>query len=102
MLLYIKKEVDDVSVLHNIFLALAAHQTLGLGSGHGAAFLHILEGDYLSPDEAPLEVGVNLAGGLGSLGAVLDGPGPALVGTGGEEGDEAQKGVAAANQLVET
>ena len=81
--LYIEQEVDNVAVLHDVLLALAAYQTLCLGGGHGAAGFHILEGDDLRPDEAPLKVGVNLAGGLGRLGALLDGPGAALVAAGG-------------------
>ena len=50
--LNVKQEVDNIAVFHNIFLALAADQALGLGVGHGAASLHILEGNDLGPDEA--------------------------------------------------
>ncbi len=50
-----------------------------------------------SADEAPLEVGMDLSGGLRGL----DGPGPAFVGAGGQEGDETQQGVAAADQPVQ-
>ena len=35
--LNIKAEEDDVAVLHDIFLALAAHKALLLGGGHAAA-----------------------------------------------------------------
>ena len=34
--LYIEKEVDDVAVFHDVFLAFAADLALGLGIGHGA------------------------------------------------------------------
>ena len=44
---------------------------------------------------------MNLTGGLRGFCALLNRPGPALVGTGGEEGDEAQQGVAGLNQPVE-
>ena len=37
--LYIEQEVDHISILHHILLALAAHQTLGFGGSHGAAGL---------------------------------------------------------------
>ena len=97
----VKEEVDDVAVLHHVFLALAAHQTLGLGGGHGAAGLHVLEGDDLCPNEAPLEVGVNFARGLGSLGSLAYGPGPALITARGKEGDEAQQFVGAADQAAQ-
>ena len=80
--LYIEQEVDDVAVLHDIFLAFAADQALGLGGGHGAASLHVLKGDDFSPDEAALKVGVDLAGSLGRLSALLDGPCTALIGAG--------------------
>ena len=86
--LNIEQEVDDVAVLHDVVLAFAAYQALCLGGCHGAAGLHILKGDNLSADKAPLKVGVDFTGGLGGLGALLNGPGPAFVRTGGEEGDE--------------
>ena len=44
---------------------------------------------------------MDLAGGLGRLGALLDRPGAALVAAGGEEGDKPQKGVAALDEQVE-
>ena len=89
----VEQEVDDVAVLHDVVLALAADQTLCLGGSHGAAGLHILKGNDLGADEPPLKVGVDLAGGLGGLGALFDGPGPALVGARGQEGNEAQQSV---------
>ena len=77
--LHIEQEIDDVSVFHDVFLTLASHQTLGLGRGHGAAGFHVVEGDDLGTDEAPLKVGVDLTGSLRGLGAFLDGPCPAFV-----------------------
>ena len=65
--LHIEQEVDDVAVLHDILLTLGANLALGLGGSHGADVLHILEGDDLGTDEAPLKVGVDLARGLGAL-----------------------------------
>ena len=44
---------------------------------------------------------MDLAGGLGGLGALPDGPGPALVLAGGEVGDEAQQGVAGLDEPVQ-
>ena len=97
----VEQEVDDVAVLHDILLALGANLALGLGGGHGADVLQILKGDDLGPDEAPLEVGVDLAGGLGSLGAPLDGPGAALVGAGGQEGHQTQQCIAGLDQTIQ-
>ena len=93
--LHVESEERDVAVLHDVVLALAAHKALFLGGGHAAAGLEVVEGDYLRADEAALEVGVNLPGGLGGLGAPGDGPGPDLVAAAGEEADEAQEGVGA-------
>lgn len=43
----VEQEVDDVAVLHDVVLALAADQPLCLGGSHGAAGLHILKGNDL-------------------------------------------------------
>ena len=45
---------------------------------------------------------MDLAGGLGSLGALFDGPGAALVLTVGQEGDETQQVIAALDETVQT
>ena len=68
-LLDVEQEVDDVAVFHDVFFAFAADFALGFGVGHGAEGLQVFEGDDLGTDEATLEVGVDLAGGLGGLGA---------------------------------
>ena len=65
--LHIKQEVDDVAILHDVFLALAADLALSLGGCHGAQCLQIVKGDDFRADEAPLKVGVDLARGLGAL-----------------------------------
>ena len=65
--LYIKEEVDDVAILHHIFLALTADKTLGFGVCHSAASFHILKSNDLGADKATLKVGVDLTGCLGSL-----------------------------------
>ena len=91
----VEPEVDHVAVLDHILLALAAQQALFLGGVDAAAADHVVVGDDLGPDEAPLDVGVDLSGGLRSLGALADGPGPALVLAVGQEGDQAQQIIAA-------
>ena len=87
--------------MHDILLALGADQSLLLGGGHGAVGLQVLKGHHFGADKAPLEVGVDLTGRLGGLGAVGDGPGAALILAGGEEGDEAQQGVAGFDEPVQ-
>ncbi|CAN4017775.1 VanZ-like domain-containing protein, partial [Dysosmobacter welbionis] len=98
---YVEPEVDHVSVLNHILLALAAEQPFLLGGVDAAAGDHVIVCDDLRPDEAPLDVGVDLAGGLGGLGALLDGPGPALVLAVGQEGDQAQQSVGALDEPVQ-
>ena len=99
--LHVEPEQDNIPILYHIFLALGADQALLPGGGHGAAGHQVLVGDHLGPDEAPLKVGVDLAGGLGSLSALGDGPGPALVLAAGEVGDEAQQSVAGLDQTIQ-
>src|SRR5699024_9880464 len=84
----VETEQDDVPVLHDVVLALAAHQAALFGHGHRAALHQLVKADDLRPDEAPLEVGVDLARRLGGLGALCDGPGPDLGLSGGEVGNE--------------
>ena len=43
----VEQEVDDVAILHDVFLALAADLALGLGICQGADCLLILVGDDL-------------------------------------------------------
>ena len=45
---------------------------------------------------------MDLTGSLGSLGATLDGPCTALVGTGSQEGNQTQQSVAGLDQTVQT
>ena len=62
----IEPEKDHVAVLHHIVLAFRAHQALFLAVVmEPPQASQISEGDHLRPDEPPLEVGVDLAGGLG-------------------------------------
>ena len=62
---HVEAEVDHVAVLDHVLLALGPQQALLLGGGHtAAAGHHLVEVDGLRPDEAPLDVGVDLAGGL--------------------------------------
>ena len=99
-ILHIKQEVDDVAVLHDVFLAFGAEQALCLGGGHVAAGLQILKGHSFCADKAALDVRVDLAGSSGSLGALGDGPCTDFVLTAGEEGDVAQQIIAGVDQTM--
>ena len=99
--LHVEAEVDHVAVAHDVLLALAAEKALLLRGGDAAAADHIVKVDRLGADEAALDVGVDLTGGLRGLGAVSDRPRSALVLAVGEEGDEAEQRVRALDEAVE-
>lgn len=100
-ILHVETEVDHVAVLDDVLLALAAQQPLFLCRRDAAAADHVVEIDRFGADEAALDVGVDLARGLRGLGAVFDGPSPALVLAVGQERDEAEQRVGALDQAVE-
>ena len=97
----IEAEEDDIPVLDLVVLPVRGNKALLLGLGRPAALHKGLERHGLGADEAPLEVGMNLAGRLGSQGSLLDGPGPGLVLPAGQEGNEAEEVVGSLDQLVE-
>ncbi|MBG9885235.1 hypothetical protein ABE10_01255, partial [Bacillus toyonensis] len=90
-----------VAVLHDVVLALQAGLAFGAGLGDGAGLDEVVERDDLRLDEALLEVGVDDACGLRRLPALADGPGPRLLGAGGEVGLQSQGVEADARELVE-
>ena len=100
--LHIEQEFDHVPVLHHVFLAFGVLQALGLDGGVVEAVgLQVGVVDDAGPDEPALEIAVDLAGGLGGLGALADGPGTALLFAVGEEGDQAQQVVAGGDEVVQ-
>ena len=58
LILHVEAEVDHVTVLHHILLAFAAELALLLGGVDTAVLDHIIIGNDLRPDEAPLDVSV--------------------------------------------
>src|SRR4051812_43161436 len=86
----VELEVDDVAVADDVFLAFELQLGVRAAGSLGAVLDEVLPPDDLGLDEAALEVGVDDARRLGGLGAALDRPGAALVGAGGEEGDEVE------------
>ena len=85
LILHVEAEVDHVTVLNHILLAFAAELALLLGGVDTAVLDHIIIGNDLRPDEAPLDVSVDFTGGLRGLGALFDGPGAALILAVGQE-----------------
>src|SRR5574337_1614068 len=94
-------EMHDVAVGDDIVLALEP-ELAGLPRARFAAKGHIvLVSDRLGANEAALEIAMDHAGRLGGLGALLDRPGARLLWARGEERDEAEGGVARADDAVE-
>src|SRR5580700_2824611 len=83
-------ELHDVPVSHDVLLAFDARLARGLHLRHRAERHEVVEGDHLSLDEVLLEIRVDLPGGLGCRGALVDGPGPGLLRSGREEGLQSQ------------
>ena len=78
--------MHDIPVFDNIVLALQAQFGFGLGLRHAAQFEQILAGDHFRPDEALLDIRVDLAGRLPGCRTSLCCPGPHFVLPDGEEG----------------
>ena len=76
--------MHDVAVLDHVLLALDAQLACGLAASLAAQLHVIVVAGNFGLDEAAFKVGVDDAGGLGSLCANADGPSPDLHGTSGE------------------
>src|SRR3954451_12508615 len=74
----VELEQHDVAVLDDIFLAFIACLAGFLGRYFAAQRDEVVVGDGLGADEAAFEIGVDDAGGLGGLVALVDGPGARL------------------------
>lgn len=84
-------EEDNITILNDVILALGHDLALGLDLGFVTTELPedvVVVDDSLN--EGLLEISVNDTSGLGSLGAVTDGPLANLIGTGGEERAEVE------------
>ena len=67
LLLYIKPEQHDVSVLDDVIFAFQADQAFFFGCVMASAGDQVVVGDYLRPDKSPLEVSVDLTAAWGAL-----------------------------------
>ena len=86
--------MEDVAVLHDIFLAFLAQLARVARAGLAVERDIIVVGDGFGADEAALEIGVDFARGARRLAALLDRPGARFLGPDGEEGDEVEEVVA--------
>lgn len=65
--LYIESEQNDIAVLHDVLFSFGADEALLTGRGGGAALEEEFVVDDFRADEASLDVGVDLTGGLGAF-----------------------------------
>src|SRR5205085_12184342 len=83
--------VQDVALPHDVVLPFHSEEPLRLRGLHAAGGDEVVVGDDLRPDEAALEIRVDHAGRLRSLGAATDLPRARLVLPGREERDEVER-----------
>ena len=83
----VEAEEQHVAVLHDIFLAFVTRLAGFLGGNFAAQANEIIVGNGLGANEAAFEIGVDDAGGLRRLGALVDRPGARLLGADREIGD---------------
>lgn len=95
---HIEAEQRHIAILHDIFLALAAHKPLFPAGGHASCGHQVFKGNNLRTDESPLKVRMNLSSGLGSLCPAANRPGPALIRPRRQEGDQPQQVIALGDQ----
>src|SRR5690625_4995742 len=86
--LHIEQEIDDVSALHDVGLALASELARLADLGHRPGLDHVVVADDLGADEAAGDISVDRAGSLDGIGAAADGPRAALILANGEEGHQ--------------
>jgi len=97
----VETEISYIAVFHDVILSFEADQAFFFGSLFTAAGDEVVVRDDFSANEAPFDVGVDLAGSFLGLRAVDDGPGTDFVGPGGEEVDQAEEGIAGFDELIE-
>ena len=94
-------EVDDVAVLHDVFLALEPHLAVVAARGHRSARDQRVVADDLRADEPARDVAVDLAGRELRRRAARDRPRAALVFADREERNVAEQIVAGADDAIE-
>src|SRR5262245_22571890 len=94
-------EVDDVAVLHHVFLAFEAQLAAVAAGGHRAARHERVVADDFGADESARDVAVNLPGRVERARAAADRPGAAFVLANGEKRHVAEQVVAGGNHAIE-
>src|SRR5579864_8241864 len=94
--------MHHIAVLDDIILSLEAELSRIARAGFAVSCHVIVVSDGLGADEAMLEIGVDDAGRLRRPRAFGHGPGARFLRSGSEEGEEAEKRVAGADQTVQT
>src|SRR5258708_10715091 len=94
-------EVDDVAVLHDVFLAFEADFAVVAAGGHRTARDERIVADDFGADEAARDVAVDLAGGELRRRPARNRPRAAFVLADGEERNVAEQVVAGADDAVE-
>ncbi len=79
--------VQHISILDNVVLALQAQRAFGASVGFGAGFEELIPADGFSANEMLFQIRMNGAGCFDSSGVDRDCPGTALVFADGEERD---------------
>src|SRR5690606_24507304 len=99
--LHVELEQHHVAVLHHVFLALVAGLAGFARSRFAAKRGEVVIGDRLRTDESTLEIGMDYAGSLWSLGALQHCPGTRFLWTRSEERDQVQKLIAGMDETIE-
>src|SRR5262245_24036707 len=97
----VEAEMHHVAVLHDVILAFKTEFAAIAGPRFAAKRSVIVIGDGFGADESFFKIGMDDARGLRPARTFLDGPGARFLGSGGEEGNEAQKIVTGADQAIE-
>src|SRR5690606_950859 len=98
--LHVKPEMDNVAVLDHVLFAFQAPFAGVFRALFALIGDEVVVADYFCPDKAPLKVGVDYAGGLGSGCTYFDSPGPYFFHAGGKVGLQAQQLVAGDRKSV--
>src|SRR6266699_7048514 len=90
----IKAKVGDIAILDDVVFAFETLQALFCGGGKRAAGHKVFKTRYLGANKATLDIGVDLAGGLGRLRSFSHSPGAHLVLACCQEGNQVEQAIA--------
>ena len=93
LVLYIKPEQHDITILNYIVLSFQAHQTFFFCRRMGTAGHQVVIADNFGFDKSAFKIGMDLSGGLRRLGAIFNGPCTGFGWSGGQIADQAEQTV---------